>query len=129
MESIYSTLCSLGLTSEDSIELFHEGARDNPDIKFYIDKISRVIFIKSKIVDNKEYISGEYREKKAIQEGKKSSSLNYERYKDCARRLKDNEQFYIGKDIVDFGCGHGHFLKKIKDLSLSVCGIELQKNL
>tara|TARA_A100001388_G_C28773476_1_gene505512 strand:+ start:201 stop:1088 length:888 start_codon:yes stop_codon:yes gene_type:complete len=129
MESIYLTLCRLGLASDDSTELFYEGARDNPNIKFYIDKISGIIFIKSEIVNKDEYILGEYREKKAIKEGKKSSSLNYERYKDLDRRLKDNEQFYVGKDIVDFGCGHGHFLKNIKDLSNSICGIELQKNL
>ena len=83
MESIYSTLCHLGLTSEESIELFYQGARDNPNIKFYIDRISGIIFIKNKVVSNEEYISGVYREKKAIKEGKISSSLNYERYEDC----------------------------------------------
>ena len=129
MKSIYSTLCSLGLASEESVELFFEGARDNPNIKFYKDTKSGIIFIKSEIIDDKEYISGEYREKKALKEGKNSSSLNYERHKDCIRRLNDTKQFYIGKDIVDFGCGHGHFLNNIRNLARSICGIELQSNL
>lgn len=129
MQSIYESLCKLGLASDSTIELFHKGSRDNPLINFYRDKISGVIFIKDKYVGDDEYISGDYREIKAKKEGKTSSSINHERHSDYTRRISDNKQFYIGLDIVDFGCGHGHFLNEIKDLCKSVCGIELQRNL
>ena len=49
------------------------------------------------------------------------------RYSDAARRIESLTQFYIGKNICDVGCGEGLFLKGIKHLANSVCGVDLQE--
>ena len=122
--SILKTLNELELANNSV--LFHKGTRDNSNIDVYRDLNSGVIYIKDYFVGEEEYSEGEYRKEVAKKANYDFSVKDFMRVNDCARRVKENSPFYIGKDITDFGCGYGDFLKETKELTKSSVGIELQ---
>ena len=122
--SILKTLNELELATNSV--LFHKGTRDNVNIDVYRDLNSGVIYIKDNFVGEEEYRQGEYRKEWAKKSGWDLIGKDFMRVKDCARRVKENAPFYIGKDITDFGCGYGDFLKETKEFTKSSIGIELQ---
>lgn len=122
--SILKTLNELELANNSV--LFHKGTRDNSNIDVYRDLNSGVIFIKDHFIGEDEYRSGEYKKEVSKKADKDLIIKNFERENDCARRVKENFPFYIAKDIADFGCGEGDFLKETKKLTKSSVGIELQ---
>jgi 2-polyprenyl-3-methyl-5-hydroxy-6-metoxy-1,4-benzoquinol methylase len=71
-------------------------------------------------------VSGKYREQPRPLT--KSTGRDYEDITDSERRYKSYRQFLIAKDICDFGCGAGSFLKLAQLAAKNVFGIELQKN-
>ena len=125
VSSIRETLNRIGAISDDHVELFSSKTKDNPNLNVYRDTISNVIFIDNYLGDN-EYVCGEYRNqpKSLI----KSSGRDYEDITDSERRYNSYRQFLTAKDICDFGCGAGGFLKLAQLIAKSVCGVELQKN-
>ena len=122
--SILKTLNELELANNSV--LFHKGTRDNSNIDVYRDLNSGVIYIKDYFVGEEEYSEGEYRKEVAKKANYDFSVKDFMRVNDCARRVKENSPFYIGKDITDFGCGYGDFLKETKEFTKSSVGIELQ---
>ena len=124
--SILKTLNELELANNSV--LFHKGTRDNSNINVYRDLNSGIIYVKDNFVDDEEYLEGEYREEVAKKVGFDRTVKDFMRVNDCARRVKENAPFYIGKDITDFGCGEGDFLKETKEFAKSSVGIELQIN-
>ena len=124
--SILKTLNELELANNSV--LFHKGTRDNSNIDVYRDLNSEVIYIKDNFVGEEEYRQGEYRKEEVKKAGWDLIVKDFMRVNDCARRVKENSPFYIGKDITDFGCGHGDFLKETKEFTKSSVGIELQIN-
>jgi len=122
--SILKTLNELELANNSV--LFHKGTRDNSNIDVYRDLNSGVIYIKDNFVGEEEYRQGEYRKEEAKKAGWDLIVKDFMRVNDCARRVKENSPFYIGKDITDFGCGYGDFLKETKEFTKSSVGIELQ---
>lgn len=128
MMSIRESLEMLGLTSENTAKLFHKGTRDNPNIDVYRDRSSGVIYINDFYVGEKEYESGEYRKDSSSLFARTSQFTDYERTIDCMRRIENLQQFYIGKQIVDFGCGFGDFLYAAKKFTTKAIGIELQED-
>lgn len=122
-DGIYDLLVMLGLSGADTRELYSQGTRDNPDIRVWRDARSGVIFIDDHYVGEETYESGEYRGA-AYYPG----ALDFERLTDCRRRASDYAHFYVGKDICDFGCGAGDFLRTVKDNCRSVSGVELQQD-
>lgn len=46
---------------------------------------------------------------------------------DTERRFHQFKEVIAHKDILDFGCGIGDYLIKSKDIALSVCGVEPEK--
>ena len=122
--SILKTLNELELANNSV--LFHKGTRDNSNIDVYRDLNSGVIYIKDYFVGEEEYSEGEYRKEVAKKANIDLTVKDFMRVNDCARRVKENSPFYIGKDITDFGCGYGDFLKETKEFTKSSVGIELQ---
>ena len=124
--SIRETLNRIGAISDERVELFSSKTRDNPNLNVYRDTISNVIFIDNHYVGDSEYESGEYR--KQPKPLTKSAGRDYEDITDSERRYNSYQQFITAKNICDFGCGAGSFLKRAQPISKSVCGVELQKN-
>ena len=124
MNSIRTLLTNLNLIDEQDLELFSTRTRDCENIKVLRGKTSGVIFIESPLALDGVYESGNYREKLASLYGKRDFEITV----DTDRRLKDYKQFYIGKNIADFGCGEGGFLRQVTECSASAIGIELQNS-
>tara|TARA_B110000858_G_C17729819_1_gene439489 strand:- start:66 stop:950 length:885 start_codon:yes stop_codon:yes gene_type:complete len=123
--SIFETLSLLGLTSDLTKELYSKRTRDVAKLKVYKDKVTGVIYIDDFYVGDKVFKSGSYREK----ESPEISSRNLERFDDAERRFNTYKNAFIGKKIIDFGCGEGHFLKLAKNHCASAVGIDLQVDL
>ncbi len=116
---VFETLEKLGLTSLESAFLFKIGTRDQPELKIYRDKESGVIFIKDKYFSENECSDTVFFEPK----------MDFMRKVDNDRRVNDLSPFIIGKDIADFGCEHGDFIRSTRNMCKSVLGIELQNDL
>ena len=118
INNIFKDLIDLKLTSTSTHKVFSENTRDKAGLKVYRDEISGVIFIKDYFIGVQHY-----------ENDPKESVFLYERKIDNDRRVKSLKQFYIDKDILDFGCGYGDFLKSTKDIVHSSIGIELTTEL
>lgn len=122
----FKDLCTLGLTSEKTAKLFRSGTRDNPHLKVYKDSASGIIFIKDFEVESTIYSSGEYWDEPFEMTLASLQDLGFVNDKD--RRVKAFKQFYVGKIIVDFGCGAGDFLRHAANYTNKCWGIELQES-
>lgn len=116
MGKIYETLEEIGIASLKTKEVFSKRTRDCEDLFVYRDSVSGVIYIDDYYIGDENYKTIDY----------KKSRPDYERETDTKRRVDSFKQFYIGKRVLDIGCGEGLFLKKIKDIALEVCGVEIQ---
>lgn len=123
MASIKELLLELGLADEKTIEVFSPNTRDVPGLKVFRDTVSGVIFVDDYYTGDEAYREGDYWQKKQ----KLSGPPDYERVMDLERRLKDYKQFYVGKNILDFGCGKGQFLAQAVTFAHSVTGVEFEK--
>lgn len=123
---IRKTLNRIGAIRDDRVELFSSKTRDNSNLSVFRDTVSNVIFIDNHYVGDDEYVSGNYRNQHKPLTN--SSGIDYEDIVDSERRYNSYRQFITAKDICDFGCGAGSFLKHAQSVSKSACGVELQKN-
>ncbi len=98
---------------------FFGRARDNNKVRFYRDKITKIIFTDYTTNYHNLYSKGEHY---------KIQSNNYERKSDNNRRVNAFKKYYKNKIVCDFGCGNGDFLKTILLNSKKVFGIELNKS-
>lgn len=113
------------LCGNDKISLLHKGTRDNPYIDVLQCKKCRLVFLSSfEHIHNGFYensmMSPDIRKKT---EWKKSTS------NDNSRRVNTLSDLIKNKDVLDFGCGKGGFLNLAKEITRSICGIELDKAL
>jgi len=109
---------------EGRLEVFAKKTRDVDPLYVYKDPISGIILIANYYGGNSQYESGDYRRDKEFAIGK-----GWKREVDTKRYLRDFGQYYLGKSVVDFGCGHGDFLLNIRNLAESVIGIEIEEGL
>ncbi|QNJ13039.1 methyltransferase domain protein [Synechococcus sp. A18-46.1] len=124
----FNDLCVLGLTSKETAQLFRNKTRDNSNLEVYRDNVSGVIFIKDFQVESSVYSSGDYfnepfEKMLATQKLEDLGHIN-----DRDRRLQSFKQFYVGKSIVDFGCGAGDFLIQASKYTKKCLGVELQES-
>ena len=122
MGSIKNMLTDLGLISDSTVHKFAQGTRDREDLTVMRDRNSGVIFIDDFVTAKETYETGEYRTIGASVYGKR----DYEISVDVRRRVKDYEQFFVGKKILDFGCGEGTFLLDIQHRAAQVAGVEIE---
>jgi len=125
VKSIFQQLKELGLTSEDTRELYSTRTRDVDDLKVWRDTVSEVIYIDNFYIGDNTYKEGSYR---PSQDDLDLVSRDYDTAEDANRRLSQHRQFVVGKDVLDFGCGAGEFLKRAKPWAKSLLGVELQEN-
>ncbi len=123
---IRDTLLRLGAIKDENIDIFSENTRDRDDIIVYKDNKSQVIFIDEHYVGDKEYESGSYRNQ--LEPLMSHTNADLEDLLDTERRYKKYRQFIVNKQICDFGCGKGNFLRASKSFVKSLLGVEIQKN-
>ena len=125
-DTIFKTLEKLNLTSLKSRELFSKQTRDKK-VKVWRDKFTEIIYIDENKISSS-YTSGNYR-KENLAFSNIEFYPHFERHSDTERRFSFLSKFIFNKNLLDFGCGYGEFLKKSKNFAKSVTGIELQRNL
>ena len=123
MGPIREILEKLGLVDNANLEVLSSRTRDRENITVFRDKITEVIFIDDFPVDDAIYKAGNYRKDLEKLYGKR----DYEIGVDLKRRLSAYKQFYVGKKIVEFGCGEGSFLEAVYPFAENVLGIELEE--
>ena len=111
-------------------ELFHEGTRDVKQINVLIDNDSGSLILDKCVEDLDEYYLNNtiY----TLEEHKTLLNDNFidtPHLEDDIRRFESYQNELKDLNILDFGCGKGGFLKKIKqqNLSSNLTGIELNK--
>ena len=83
MGIVFDTLETIGMTSEESREVFSKKTRDFENLVVYRDKVSGVIYIDDYITGNDIYRNINYTK----------SRPDYERDNDSARRLRDFKNY------------------------------------
>jgi len=132
---IYNELIKLKLISKQNLAIINNKTRDKK-IKVIKDLKSKIIFLEKYITTNDYYSSIKYKnnDKKSLYELKKkiatikisSKNIKTAIIDDDFRRASQFKKILRNKDILDFGCGWGGFLKNIKNFK-SLNGIELRK--
>lgn len=124
--SIFQTLKKLGLSSEQTREIYNNKTRDVNDVNVWKDSVSGVIYIDNFYTGDETYTEGSYRDEECDDLG--IAKPEFEAEMDAQRRFNSNLKFVAGKKIADFGCGSGDFLKLVQPYCSEVMGIELQQN-
>lgn len=120
--SIKEMLLDIGAVSEDSLYLFSNRTRDVENLPVWRDRSSGVIFIDNFYVGKDEYINGRSDNNISC---RYQFTSDLEDKNDTERRINKYMQFICDKDVCDYGCGIGSFLKSANPHAKSVIGIEL----
>jgi len=124
MTSVFETLAAIGVASQASRTLYANGTRDRDDVTVFRDSLSGVIYIDGFYGGDEVYEEGSYRDINLA----KTGSRDFEISRDAERRAGAYMPQVCGRDIVDFGCGDGAFLRAVKDRTASCSGVELQRD-
>ena len=130
---IYYELLKYKLIKKKNLRIINKDTRDIKNLNVIQDINSKIIFLKKKVTDDKYYTI--YNEDKKIKNIKKNS---YTRIKnkntivsaslnDDLRRFFTFKKYLKNKIVLDFGCGWGGFLSKIKNAK-KIYGVELRKS-
>ena len=119
---IFNELIEIGLSSEDTLEVFSKGTRDDKNLLVFKDKLSDIIFIKDHIVKKEIY----HNQREKIFDFPQEK--HFKRTTNLERRFKETKSFFYNKSVIDFGCGIGDFLCKINPHTKECFGIELGNN-
>ena len=122
---IKSLLLRIGAIDERNLEIFSSKTRDNDSLMVYRDRVSGVIFIDDYYIGTDVYQKSTHKSSEPLPLTK--NYLSYEDICDTNRRIKKYLPFIANKSILDFGCGHGSFLKDAIKYSNSTYGIELNE--
>tara|TARA_R110000772_G_scaffold17946_1_gene49814 strand:- start:55441 stop:56319 length:879 start_codon:yes stop_codon:yes gene_type:complete len=128
MNKIEDILIELSLIEQDNIEILSDKVRDRNDVGVKICKDSGIIYLSTT-----SHIDEKYYDKKSISE----CWNNSDDWKDSLAVTKDDddrrfskfEELFKNKICMDYGCGNGGLLKKIKTISKEVIGIEIQSDI
>ncbi|CTQ54244.1 putative S-adenosylmethionine-dependent methyltransferase/MSMEI_2290 [Roseibium album] len=124
MTSIFQTLSAIGVADETNKEIFATGTRDRDDVTVYRDRLSGVIYIDGFYGGDEVYEEGDYRTVNLAVSG----ARDYEVVRDAERRSSAYRRYVCGRDVVDFGCGDGAYLRSVQHEIASASGVELQRD-
>jgi len=122
--SVFETLSKLGVASLEHRDILSTSTRDRQDLTVFRDRLSGVIYIDGFYAGDDVYEDGSYRKVNLQNFG----ARDYEVTVDAERRASAYRPYFAGRQIVDFGCGDGAFLFKVRHEALSCSGVELQKD-
>lgn len=116
---VWRFLHTVGALAQDNLRVLGVGTRDTPTEVVLRDVVSGLVFLPESSFQMETYFSD------AARSDEKVEWLTKQRMdSDTARRLETLNQFFIGKKVLDFGCGRGVFLKAAADLSSFSAGVE-----
>ena len=131
---IFNELLRLKLISKSNLITLSNKTRDK-NIKVIKDTKNNIIFLEKYLSTNHYYSSLKYKndDRKIKDQAKEKitntlilkKSIKLPRIEDHDRRVTQFRKYFKNKDIIDFGCGWGGFLKKIKNYK-SLSGVELR---
>lgn len=136
LNNIIQELLNLNLVNRKNFKIINKKTRDSNKIKVIQDFVSKVIFLNKNIITNKYYQNCKLTPKDipTLKKNISFTKLNKSKKKlklpgldDDSRRYKYFKKYFKNKKILDFGCGSGGFLYKIKNAKKKI-GIELNKN-
>lgn len=123
-------LINNNLISNNDLEIYHKGTRDIKEINVLLDTNSGSLILENCTEDLKNY----YDENKIYSSNKdetlvNNSLISTRPLEDDFRRVEMFSKILNDKKILDFGCGKGGFLRKIKEYKISnnIFGLELNK--
>lgn len=132
---IYDELIKLKLIKKLNLIILNNKTRDKK-IKVIKDLKTKIIFLEKYITTNEYYSLLKYKDddRKVSDKSKRkianvktfSGNIKTPIIEDDYRRASQFEKNLKNKDILDFGCGWGGFLKNIKNYK-SLSGVELRK--
>ena len=128
---IFDELLKLKLISKTNLITLNNKTRDKK-IKVIKDLKTEIIFLEKYITNNRYYSSLKYENnrkkkgKKTVNVKRSCGNIKLISLEDDHRRLVQFQRYLKNKEILDFGCGWGGFLKDIKNYK-SLSGIELRK--
>lgn len=122
-DGTFETLKRLGLTCEQTREVYSSRTRDTAGLTVYRDTVTGVVYIDDFYVGDQTYEAAAHRQDDFY----KKIDWDYEYQQDQLRRLESYAQFYAGKTVTEFGCWQGAFLKAAAARGATVSGIELHK--
>ncbi len=127
---IFHELVNLKLISKNNLVILSNRTRDKK-IKVLKDLKTEIIFLEKYITSNHYYSLLKYKDdekkvgRKTINIKTFGGNIKVPLIEDDHRRAIQFKKYLNNKDILDFGCGWGGFLKDIKDFK-SLSGIELR---
>ena len=135
---IFDELLKLKLISKLDLITLSNKTRDKKKIKVIKDLKTKIIFLEKYITTNKYYSSLKYKneDRKKFKEKSSKKIANVKTFsgniktpiiEDDYRRADQFKKILKNKDILDFGCGWGGFLRNVKNYK-SLSGIELRKD-
>ena len=129
---VYIDLKKNKLIFDKNLITISQGTRDSK-VNVLKDKKKKIIFLQKYITGQNYYLNVKKSDKRSLS-NKSQKKINHVYTKkgniitsylnDDERRKKNLNRFFIGKDILDFGCGWGNFLIKIKNAK-SKNGVEV----
>ena len=131
---IINELKKLKLISKFNLITLSNKTRDKK-IKVFKDLKTKIIFLEKYITTNDYYSSLKYKDGRKVLKKSKKTILNVKTssgnikttvIEDDYRRAAQFKRILKNKDILDFGCSWGGFLKNVKNFK-SLTGVELRK--
>ena len=113
-------LLGCGAIDLERVSLYSEQTREGP-YPVFRDEESGVIFLGNDYPGDAEYTSGRYWGHSALDPETEQ--------RDLQRRTSSLEEHYLGKSILDFGCGTGGFLRTVRNFASLVAGVDLDEGL
>lgn len=119
---IYKELLDLNLINKNRLYKISNKTRDKK-ISVFKDKKTKIIFLEKHVTNENYYSSLKYISNKIKTD---KGNLKITEISDDKRRVKQFQNICKNKAVLDYGCGWGGFLKKLK-LTKSLSGIELRE--
>jgi cyclopropane fatty-acyl-phospholipid synthase-like methyltransferase len=131
---IYKELKKLNLITDSKLVILNNKTRDKK-IKVIKDLKNKIIFLEKYVTSKQYYSTLKYKDddRKIKKKSKKisnvetfSGNIRTPIIEDDYRRARQFEKYLKNKNILDFGCGWGGFLRNVKNYK-SLSGVELRK--
>ena len=124
--NIIDLLYRLGLSTSDSLHVFHPKVRDRENLNVLKCGKSGVIVLEE-ILTNQFYYESNVNYTQSRKVELVNQEIETKPLEDDIRRFKSLKSLIAGSDVLDFGCGRGGFLQLAQKISRMSVGIELNE--